>query len=262
MINNRIALIGLGWLGMPLAQELQSKGYRLIVSSRNEEKLTYIETQGWIPLHFNAITSPNLSEDNEGFLKNVKHLIITLPPSTFKENTSQLKILLEKFDPNCQVIFTSSTGIYLNENNVYDETSAVDTSSLLGVLEQEIKDRSHYCILRLAGLIGPKRHPVKYLLPKETRENGNAVVNLVHQNDVIQAIISCISEEKNQIIYNVCYPDHPTKAEYYNKASQFYYQKKMTFKSGEKGKIILGKKIEKERKFKYSHKITDFGYLI
>jgi len=262
MINNRIALIGLGWLGMPLAQELQSKGYRLTVSSRNKEKLTYIETQGWMPLNFNAIASPNLSEVNAEDLKSVQHLIITLPPSTFKENTSLLKILLEKFDPNCQVIFTSSTGIYLNENRAYDETSAVDTSSLLGVLEQEIKHRSNYCILRLAGLIGPKRHPVKFLLHQETRENGAAEVNLVHQNDVIQAIIACISEEKNKIIYNVCYPDHPTRAEYYNEAAQFYYQKEITFNSGEKGRIILGNKIEKERKFKYSHKISDFGYII
>lgn len=262
MKNNRIALIGLGWVGMPLAQELQSKGYRLIVSSRNQEKLTYIEAQGWIPLNFNSLTNPNLSEDNAENLKDIQHVIITLPPTTFKENEAGLKIILQKFDPNCQVIYTSSTGIYLNENRESDETSAIDTNSLLGVLEQEIKDKSNYCILRLAGLIGPKRHPVKYLMQQETRENSGAVVNLVHQNDVIQAIMSCISEEKYQAIFNVCYPDHPTRAEYYNEAAQFYYQKEMTFNSGEKGRSILGNKIEKERKFKYSHKITDFGYLI
>jgi nucleoside-diphosphate-sugar epimerase len=262
MKNNRIALIGLGWLGMPLAQELQSKGYRLTVSSRNEEKLTYIEAQCWIPLNFNSLSTPKLSENNEGDLKNVQHVIITLPPSTFKENASLLNILLEKFDPNCQVIYTSSTGIYPNENREYDESSVIETSSLLGDLEEEIKERSHYCILRLAGLIGPNRHPVKFLLKQETRENGAAVVNLIHQKDVIQAIVSCISQEKNQAIYNVCYPEHPTRAEYYNEAAKFYFQQEMTFNSGEKGKIILGKKIEKERKFKYSNKITDFGDLI
>jgi len=262
MKNNSIALIGLGWLGMPLAQELQSKGYRLTVSSRNEEKLTYIEAQGWIPLNFNSFIAPNLSNDNAASLKDIEHVIITLPPSTFKENTSLLKMILQKFNPNCQVIYTSSTGIYPNENRKYDESSVIETSSLLGDLEQEIKERSHYCVLRLAGLIGPNRHPVKFLLKQETRENGVAGVNLIHQKDVIQAIISCISLEKNQAIYNVCYPEHPTRAEYYNKAAQFYYKQEITFNSGEKGKIILGNKIEKERKFQYSHKITDFGYLI
>ena len=161
-----------------------------------------------------------------------------------------LKILLEKFDPSCQVIYTSSTGIYPNENRQYDESSVIETSSLLGDLEQKIKERSHYCILRLAGLIGPNRHPVKFLLKQETRENGAAVVNLIHQKDVIQAIVSCISQEKNQAIYNVCYPEHPTRAAYYNEAAKFYFQQEMTFNSGEKGKIILANKLEKERKFK------------
>jgi len=262
MKNNRIALIGLGWLGMPLAQELQSRGYRLTVSSRNEEKLTYIEAQGWIPLNFNSLSTPNLSEKNTENLKDIQHVIITLPPTTFKENEALLNILLEKFDPSCQVIYTSSTGIYPNENRQYDESSVIETSSLLGDLEQKIKERSHYCILRLAGLIGPNRHPVKFLLKQETRENGAAVVNLIHQKDVIQAIVSCISQEKNQAIYNVCYPEHPTRAEYYNKAAQFYYQQEITFNRGEKGKIILGNKIEKAREFKYSHKITDFVDLI
>ena len=59
-------------------------------------------------------------------------------------------------------------------------------------------------ILRLAGLVGPGRHPGRFA--GKTAPDGEHGVNLVHLEDVIGAITLLLQAPKGGHIYNICAP--------------------------------------------------------
>ncbi len=69
-------------------------------------------------------------------------------------------------------------------------------------------------ILRLAGLVGPGRHPGRFFAGK-TAPDGEHGVNLVHLEDVIGAITLLLQAPKGGHIYNICAPAHPARNVFY-----------------------------------------------
>lgn len=65
-------------------------------------------------------------------------------------------------------------------------------------------------ILRLAGLVGPSRHPGRFFAGKSAPD-GQHGVNLVHLRDVIAAIELLLQAPKGGRIYNICAPKHPAR---------------------------------------------------
>jgi nucleoside-diphosphate-sugar epimerase len=123
-----------------------------------------------------------------------------------------------------KVLFTSSTGIYGSSSGVITETSpiAADTASGKAVAAAEAwlqEQPVSLTICRLAGLIGPDRHPGRFYSGR-TIPQGDAPVNLVVQADVIDAIRLIIRSGLPQGIYNVCAASHPPKGDYYSAAAK------------------------------------------
>ena len=69
-------------------------------------------------------------------------------------------------------------------------------------------------ILRLAGLVGPSRHPGRFFAGKSAPD-GQHVVNLVHLQDVVAAIELLLQAPKGGHIYNLCAPRHPARGLFY-----------------------------------------------
>lgn len=65
-------------------------------------------------------------------------------------------------------------------------------------------------ILRLAGLVGHRRHPGRFFAGK-TAPDGQHGVNLVHLEDVVGAITLLLQAPKGGHIYNICAPAHPAR---------------------------------------------------
>ena len=109
-----------------------------------------------------------------------------------------------------------------------------------------------YIILRSAGLIGPNRHPVRFLSGREI-ENGEHPVNLVQLTDIIEAVKTIISADKTNVTYNICAPEHPSKKAYYTPmAYEMSLAPPVYFtKTDSNGKVIDGSKITKELNFNY-----------
>ena len=82
--------------------------------------------------------------------------------------------------------------------------------------EQYLMDRfsSKHAILRLAGLVGIDRHPIKFLSGKTDVRQPKAPVNLIHAEEII-AFIDNLLSNWNTGIFNLCNPDHPRKEYYY-----------------------------------------------
>lgn len=247
----KIAIVGCGWLGLPLAKELLKDGHTIFGSTTSEGKIKELAQAGILPFIYNE-------EQNklEKSLTDSDCLIINFPPSKSKNYPDQIEKLLEHFPKNCKVIYTSSTSIYTNVNEEINESSELNKSSLMYSAEQKILcSQKKSTILRLAGLIGPNRHPINYMSGK-TISDGNLHVNLIHLKDVIASIKYLIDKDVWGEIYNICKNEHPTKSSYYSYSAE---KRKLPLPIFEHslitGKIVSSSKIEQELNFQFKHSI-------
>ena len=84
----KIAIIGCGWLGLPLAKKLIKENFIVKGSTTSKEKISVLKTEKIEP--FLIDLNKNLDKEIlNSFLKNVDVLIINIPPKIRKEKTNQ-----------------------------------------------------------------------------------------------------------------------------------------------------------------------------
>lgn len=254
MKKRTISILGCGWLGLPLLKSLVADGYAVKGSARNPKTLAAITAAGGEAFY---IDLPG--EIPPAFLEDCSQLIWTIPPKTrslgdqawpifFKSLGTLLSWLNEPWH-NKRFIFLSSTGVYGEAEGVMTEESFGKNHSTSGKIlaSAEYRLRQNYVspdILRLAGLVGPDRHPGCFYGGRDRFiPNADAPVNLVHQEDVIAAI-KVIMNEHDPDIYNVCSAAHPNKGDFYTRAAKAIgLEVKGTEAGGAGGKIINSDKL-------------------
>ena len=230
-MKKNCVIIGFGWLGQPLGSEIAKLGFTVYGGTRNTEKfpaLAQYKIKGF-QIDFNEQEiSLDLSTEK---IQNTSLIIFSIPPTGFSNYAESLLTIAKLFPNDTHLLFTSSTGVYkevnesLNEKSTLDENHAVTKAENL--LLKNFKER--LTILRLAGLIGENRHPVKYFLNKQNIPNGLAPVNLIQLTDVIPVFLTVIQEKKVNQIYNVCSPEHPTRMDYYGEIAQQNFGVQLSF---------------------------------
>jgi nucleoside-diphosphate-sugar epimerase len=249
-MENQICLIGCGWLGLPLAEQLSSL-YKVVTTSRTAEKCQLLNSKG--------IEAIEIKSDVWILPKHVTSsawVIFMIPPSGIEDYVAFTKNILHQFPVTTKIIFTSSIGVYEPSLEVIHEQSNVIQNHPLVLVENYIQQTfAQTYLLRLAGLINAQRNPVKYLSGKENL-NPNQVVNLVHQEDVIAAIQTIILEQPPEQTFNICYPAHPTRKEYYvQQALKLNLPLPIFTNQNEVGKQIDGQRIESASSFRYTASI-------
>jgi nucleoside-diphosphate-sugar epimerase len=256
-MNKNVLLFGCGYLGLPLAEELKTQGYFVQVATHSPEKLKGFEEDGLNPflvsLDFDDFSADSIKEK----CKNVDSVILMLPPSNFKNYAATIQSIADCFQKNTHVIFVSSISVYEDTSEIVDENSPCKENHAIILAENNLRRNKsvNTTILRLAGLIGAGRHPVSTLLKKEKLANGLAPVNLVHQLDVISVIILVLRKNIRNELFNICYPEHPTRKDFYEKAAEKLFSKQIEFVSEGSGKFVNGEKITDFDGFKYKHSI-------
>lgn len=252
-------IIGCGWLGRPLVEALQKQNIQVAATTTNDQK--FIEMQA-VQIHSLKLNRENgiLTWDSAP-TKHFDSIIFTFPP--FEGVLGAMRSLLSPltFD---QLIFTSSTGVYKESNAFLNEEAPIDPEHTVTLMEEAVKDLApeKYMIFRLAGHIGPNRHPLRYFLAQQkVITNGNAPVNLIHQRDIISAIITCVKQQVCQKTYNLCSPEHPTKQAYYGELAKNLAGIELEFAPGKIGKKIDGSKITEELSFCYEESIQNISVL-
>lgn len=177
-----------------------------------------------------AIDLPKLQAQDAIFFQS-EALLITIPPGRSRDDLqtqylAELAAALEAAEAGgCrQLIYTSSTGVYGGVEGRVDEQSLTlpDTPSAKAVLAAEAllsNSSIPLTILRLAGLYGPDRHPGRWFGGKASIPQADAPVNLVHQTDVVQAILLVLQQGPRAGIFNVCAAAHPSKGSFYTQAA-------------------------------------------
>lgn len=221
-----ISILGCGWLGMPLGQQLVKDGHIVKGSTTTPDKLDTIRTTGMQPFLIKIEEELIGNRLNDFFTTDL--LILNIPPGRRDPNVEerhpqQIRAVAEWLIAGevKKLLFISSTGVYPNLNRVVTEADETNperaSSSALVIAENylQLQNAFQTTILRMAGLVGGNRKAGRFLAGKTNVPNGNAPINLVHREDCIQVIREVINMQKWGEIYNVCADEHPTKKEFY-----------------------------------------------
>lgn len=227
-MKEHISILGLGWLGLPLALKLQKKGYSVNGSTTTLGKLRSLSQHSFSVGRI-KIEADKIIGDWESFIAETSTLIINFPPRRMDaiETIHPLQVgqIIQHTPKSTKVIFVSSTSVYQNCNRLVDETEDCVPEKASGraliKAEQLLQQYfgSNITILRLAGLIGPQRHPGRFLANKKQLKNPNVPVNLIHQKDAIGLIEAILEQNCFGQIINGCADIHPKRKTYYENAA-------------------------------------------
>lgn len=263
----RISILGSGWLGLPLAVELNQLGYPIKASSRSEARLSQIK-QAAISAHTYDIEA---DQNDVSFLQ-ADILIINIT----SKNVDSFKNLIAFIEGSSikKVLFISSTSVYgdsLDPNSaaiIESDHDALVSCPLL-TIENLFRESSHFdtSIIRFSGLIGYQRHPGRFFSqPQEDGsvkckpiKNPEASVNMIHRDDCIGIIKALLEKDSWGEIFNGCSSHHPTRREFYTYAIKDYSgieNIEMNFIENENkiDKVISNEKVKTHLKY---HFMTD-----
>lgn len=250
-IIKTISLLGSGWLGLPLATQLQKQGFTIKASSRHAERFKELNTAGASAF---VVDIDNLTDIHE-FL-NAETLIINI---TSKNQTGFAKLIQQlETSPIQQVLFISSTSVYQNLNReVIEDENAENRDSALWKIEQLFQTNQHFktTILRFSGLIDSRRHPGRFFSNGRNVPQADAPVNLIHLEDCLGIIKAILHQQAWGEIFNGSADTHPSKRDFYSYARQLMALTPPEFNtdSDVKYKIISNKKVKIKLNYTFQH---------
>ncbi|MCL1094917.1 SDR family oxidoreductase [Shewanella kaireitica] len=260
MINS-VCIVGCGWFGLPLAQELVARGVTVNGSKRNSEGASALSKDG---INGFALDLAEVEQQSLPALKaalNTDCLVVNIPPGLRKDphayhaKLTKLIALISGIRYQ-KIVFVSTTGVYPSLDKIMTEQDAAghsEVSEKLLQAEAMFLALDNSCIARFSGLVGPKRHPGRFLAGKTELAEPLAPVNIVHQHDCIGAVAKLIFDANSAGVYNVCAPKHPTRQDFYRQASLKLglVEPQFVQDSTAGGKLISSNRLIKELNFEY-----------
>lgn len=261
-----ITLIGCGWLGVPLGKALVGLGHDVHGSVRTESGFENLVAAGIQPFVLDLEQSCRVPKK---IAAKTNVLIITLPPIDPKHPErfeGMLRELIGQFSKETRILFTSSTGIYPKEAGDYAEDFAFNAqqdSTILNRVEGVIRtSKRAHVIFRLGGLMGPNRHPIRFLQGRNGVKNPHGPIHFVHQGDVIRAVLMCVENAEISGTFNVVFPDQPTRKTYYERAAKHYKFEAPIFEESDAiERKISAQKIQETTGFSFDFPIDTFPKL-
>lgn len=269
-----VAIVGLGWLGLPLARYLKQLGWEVKGTKRTFEGVESMRLLRLDTYHLELTPEINADPDDLAQLLDVDALVINIPPSQYFFDLQQYIDGIQNLIAEALIhgvshfIFISSTSVFPNKTGKYDENTIPEPDTEVGKALVEIEQallqfQDVDCdIIRFGGLIGEDRHPINSLAGRKNLKSGNTPVNLVHLDDCARAIQLLLETPGGHHLYHVVAPSHPKRSEYYTnialktgvKVPQFNCQQ------DDPQRIILGDKICREQGFVYQH--PDLAFML
>ncbi len=233
-----VGIIGCGWLGKALALELLAQQCQAIVTVQSQDKVIELESEGIkaetlvlpYPLLVKGKVDSEVASETTKHVFQQKSLVICLPPqlkqgkSDYPEKLKQIVEYAEQGGVQ-QLILVSTSSIYNGLSGEVDETSTLNFSAeKVAVLHQGEQAVNAFngkvSILRLTGLIGPDRHPGRFLQGKRVLINPNDIVNLIHQKDAVGLLLSLLKQPHLKGTFNGVSQTHLTRKTFYHLAAQ------------------------------------------
>ncbi len=229
----RALIIGCGYVGLPLGADLARRGHEVFGIRRSPSAMAELEAHGIQPI-IADITRRDEIMRLPGSFDWVVNTVSSSKGGVAEYRAAYLeatRALIEwlTVNPPSKYVYTSSTSVYgQRDGSLVTEESAtepqsetsrvlVDTEQLLLRAAREIHLPA--IVLRVAGIYGPGRgHLFHQFLRGEARlaEDGSRLINMVHQDDVVNAIIAALERGQPGEIYNVADDEPITQREFFS----------------------------------------------
>ena len=245
----KISILGVGWLGIPLAVSLLEQGFHVKGSTTTESKLANIKASGIEPHLINI----SAYEEFDLFLQS-DILIIAI---TSKDVNAYQRLIEQIQQSSIQkVIFISSTSVYPNTNSIVTEDNETVKKPLTQI-EDLFRNNLSFdnTIIRFAGLFGSNRHPGNWFRGGRKIPQPDGFVNMIHQEDCINIIQEIIAQNIWNETFNGCSNHHPTRREFYTNAKQSLGLDAPEFEETDclSYKIISSKKVQGVLGYEFVH---------
>lgn len=220
-----VSILGCGWLGKSLAKTLIAQGYSVKGSVTSPQKHAELQSIGIEPFTI-ELNNSGILGDIASFMANTQLLIIAIPPGIRRNPKANYKARIQHLAshissyPNCKVLHLSSIGVFGASQGKVDEIHEPKPKTEVGkqllLAEHTIMAlKTATSIVRLGGLVGPNRHPVKQLSGKTEIPAPLAPTNLVHQKDVIDFLNAILNHNLWGHIFHCVSPVHHQRKEFY-----------------------------------------------
>ncbi|CAM3348464.1 SDR family oxidoreductase [Aequorivita lipolytica] len=225
-MTKTISIVGLGWLGQPLAYRLATLGYTVKGSVTTVAKAALLQQNGFdaYPVE---ISENGIEGEIKALLNNTDYLMIMIPPG-LRKNTGadyvlKMAHLLAAINESSvsKIILVSSTSVYDDSQGNVTEKDEPKPQTIAGKQLRQVEELFinseglQTTIVRFGGLIGGSRNPAKYLAGRKDLADGNASVNLIHRDDCINILVEILKQDAFGNVFNAVNPDHPKKSDYY-----------------------------------------------
>lgn len=222
---NKICIIGLGWLGQPLADLFIAKNWQVCGTTRTLEKQKALAARQLSSVRFNLYDTHSNTIPARYFKGAA--LILNIPPGrsgfVAERFEVQMKGLIEHaFSQGLsQLIFVSTTAVYGSCKGIITRDTQTAPSSSSGFAHQTIENyiKEHFwqqsVIVRPSGLVGRQRHPALSLSAKDNISLGLNPINLIHQTDLLAILEKLVEGNIVEQSFNLSTLDHPSRQDYY-----------------------------------------------
>ncbi len=267
-----VGIVGCGWLGSALAHQLQKQKVEVLASRSTADNAEQLKNQGIEAQVLSLPAEQGLLNTHPIFKQQC--LVIAITPQfrqgrvDYADKVLQLVNAANLSSKVEQIILLSSSAVYNGLSGPVDENIALDFTAdkvlLLNQAEQAVLafnkakqgSKARGYVLRLAGLVGPNRHPGKFLLNGRMLKSPQAIVNLIHQQDALGLIQELLESDSVGGIFNGVSPTQVTKKEYYQAAATALGLPAPTFEEVElqvecEPKVVSGIKTQAELNYDF-----------
>lgn len=256
----KIVIIGCGWLGQQLAADLVAQGHQVYASRRSGSAL--VDLPAGVT---GFVLDLNIPADQHTVAAILHDAIVICAVTPGREQKSQHYIAalqqlatLATVAGSRQIIHFSSTGIYHGLQGEVDETAAIQMTeprvSLLWQGEQALQQFQPAITLRLAGLMGPGRHPGRFAAGK-VLPDATAPVNMLHAADIIAAVTLLLGVTPCSGVFNLSCPSTLLRQDFYQQAAVSAGTAPAIFANeSTKGRKVNAEKFV--RQFNFSYRFT------
>ena len=264
MSDTTVSIIGLGWLGLPLARQLHAAGSKVKGSTTSAGKVVGLHQAGIEAYRLLLNPAPEGDLNN---LLDTDTLVINVPPKAgrFGEgfHPKQIRHLTDAIaESNIKhVIYVSSTSVYPELNRIVEENDVTtpEQSAAPALVQAEqlvltLAPKKAVTILRCGGLMGYDRIPGKYVAGK-TVDSGDVPVNYLHQDDAVGILLALI-QQRLVGVFNAVAPEHPVRKDIYQKSCTDFGYDQPTFEQPEQPvpyKVVSVEKLLQATKFTFKY---------
>ena len=283
----RVLIVGCGYVGLPLGEELVKLGHEVHGLRRTSEGAAELEGVGIKPLA-GDITRPEDLAALSGPYDWVVNLVSSskggpeIYQQVYVDGTRNLIVWLRgQTSPLKKYVYTSSTSVYGQaDGSSVKETSPTEpkspTSQLLVEAERVVLEASQQgfpgVVLRVAGIYGPDRgHLFHKFCRNEARIDGDGlrIINMIHRTDVVGCIISALKSGRPGEVYNTVDDEPVTQTTFYRWLAETLgkampphatEEETATRKRGETSKKVQNRRLKAELGYQFKFPTFRQGY--